>query len=1279
MSTAGSTKDSLSLGLRAGGFGASGNAAGAAEVSNSGLLSTSGDRSYGILAQSVGGGGGSGGASGTLSGLAGGHSVSVSIGGWGGKGGHGDEVHVDNAGSILTTGTASHGIYAQSVGGGGGDGGNTFSVELPSLGSDDNGSGDVRGLHTGASIGGAAHGSTAEESKTIDLTATVGGWGGSAGDGGLVVVDNSGDIAATGALSNGIFAQSVGGGGGSGGTSADFRLPIGKYEEPDSSTISVNLGVGGWGGSAGVGGSVQVKNSGDVGTSENFSHGIFAQSVGGGGGSELAELKSPLPGVLKPSEGGGGYSVTVGGWEGASGDGGVVDILNSGGIATHGLSSHGIFAQSVGGGGGQAAVSTFDLKGKSDISLSIGGGAGAAGNGDSVRVLNSGTILTTGKDSYGIFAQSVGGGGGSESAQDEGEGGGGGSEPDTSMLIVTLGGKGGAAGQGGAVDVSNSGNISTRGASSHGIYAQSVGGGGGQGASVDSSEISKLKLSFGGKGGASGDGGVVGVTNSGAILTTGDGSYGILAQSVGGGGGVAGDVKGGLGKQDVGYAIGIGGNGAHGGNGGAVTVTNNGDITTLGQGSIGIFAQSVGGGGGLAGGGKFEIPWITTFAGSVGGNGVGGAVSVTQKGDIVTHGDAAHGIFAQSAAGDSTGGSYAGAVDVSVEGDILAYGADAYGIFAQSVAGDSTGSGNGAISIEITSGTIQGGTGSGVGVLMKDGSQNVLTNHGTITTVGGIEGTAIRGTGGDETIDNFGKVTGSIDLGGGTNVFNNQDGATFEAGSTIDLGPDGVLTNAGTFSPGGAHASVTTTLNCDFVQASTGTFEASVCGSKLDKLIVADGTATLDGTLKVVADCDAYLDGSTYDIIEATGVSGSFGDVVLPHTAFLDFSMDQLDGGVRLSVDVKSFGSAASNPVESAIAGTMDSCLPDATGDMAQMIGAFQLSTPEQVAEAFATLSPDTYDNLTRGALQSVRLSQDALAQRMDAARSNPFPGRDTPGSMAYEGGNGAWLSGVRQGADQDASAGYLAHNFTTSGALGGYERSLGSSIIGASFGTTRSDVDRENEMASGKVDGFGGSLYGGHLWGRTFAHAILSYSRLSSENRRDVHVGPLDRFATSDYNGSALSALLTGGRRFGTGSWGVEPFASLRYASLSEDGFTENGAGSADLIVESRTTSHLASDLGIRLSRSFLGEHSAFVPELLLSWNHDFGLSTRELVAAFEGDPTTTFTIDGQDIKHDGASLGAGLTFVTSSGWKASVRYDRQQRSDYRANSFSLRLGSAF
>src|SRR5690606_26779974 len=90
------------------------------EVTNSGLITTFGPFSYGILAQSVGGGGGVGGqGAGDGGGI---KSISITVGGDAGSFGHGGDVTVVQSGNIVTIGAQSFGVMAQSIGGGGGVG-----------------------------------------------------------------------------------------------------------------------------------------------------------------------------------------------------------------------------------------------------------------------------------------------------------------------------------------------------------------------------------------------------------------------------------------------------------------------------------------------------------------------------------------------------------------------------------------------------------------------------------------------------------------------------------------------------------------------------------------------------------------------------------------------------------------------------------------------------------------------------------------------------------------------------------------------------------------------------------------------------------------------------------------------------------------------------------------------------------------------------------------------------------------------------------------------------
>ena len=294
------------------------------------------------------------------------------------------------------------------------------------------------------------------------------------------------------------------------------------------------------------------------------------------------------------------------------------------------------------------------------------------------------------------------------------------------------------------------------------------------------------------------------MTNSGDLITEGDDAHGIFAQSVGGGGGVAGNVdrglKDGLGPippLNVGLGLAFGQDGGSGGDGGAITVTNTSNIVTHGVGSFGIFAQSVGGGGGLAGGlGNENIPILEqqNFAGSVGGDGDAGAITITQNGDIVVLGDAADGIFAQS---DATNGN-SGAITIDVAGDIDAGGAHANGIRAQSQ-GDMS---SGAIAVTITSGSVRGGTESGAAVNFIDGAANTLTNRGDIGRLDELDRATVIGGSGNESIENFGGLYGTLALGGGVNSFVNRGAATVVSGATIDIGAGGTARNEGLWSVG---------------------------------------------------------------------------------------------------------------------------------------------------------------------------------------------------------------------------------------------------------------------------------------------------------------------------------------------------------------------------------------------------------------------------------------------------------------------------------------------
>ena len=408
-------------------------------------------------------------------------------------------MQVTNRTDILTLGEDAYGISASSIGGGG--------------------------------IGGSA---TASAEAEYAIGASIGGFGGGAGNGGQVTVNNlaGGNIETRGARSIGVFAQSVGGGGAGDSTG-------------DGGTVGVALTLGGFGAGGGDGGIVGVDNAASIHTRQDYAHGIMAQSIGGAGNSGGAvivnnfgriETRGDLShGVFAQSIGGGASGAAANASEaetsigiqsglgaGSGADGGNVTVNNDGIIETFGDGALGIFAQSVGGGG----VVSDDSSSDNAFTVNVGGIDASGGNGGDVLVTVSGAIITHGERAHGVVAQSVGGSGGY-----------GGDAKGTQLAI------GGTGGSGGDVTVIRTGQIITTGVDSVAIIAQSVAGGGGAGfgrftTSDDGSGPNSI--GFQTPGAAMGKGGVVTIIQTGEIDTFGDRGQGIVAQAVAGGGGLGG-------------------------------------------------------------------------------------------------------------------------------------------------------------------------------------------------------------------------------------------------------------------------------------------------------------------------------------------------------------------------------------------------------------------------------------------------------------------------------------------------------------------------------------------------------------------------------------------------------------------------------------------------------------------------------------------------------------------------------------------------------------------
>jgi hypothetical protein len=1309
-----------------GGSGGSGGKGGLVDVTNDGLITTTGSLSHSIFAQSIGGGGGSGGGSG---------GVWVAIGGDGGGGNDGGNVLVTNNGQLETLGLGARGIHAQSIGGGGGSGAGAGALNIAIGGDGDSGGigGNISIINTGEILT-SSHlaqgvfaqsvgGSGGDGGYTGSMFLTIGGDGGAGNNGGLIDVLNDGLITTLGHNSAGVFAQSIGGGGGNGGNATSVQI---------AGPFSLTIAVGGAGGEGGDGGAVSVENDGSIFTEGVNSDGVFVQSVGGSGGSggsaTTASLVFPveIEGVEIPAI---SANVAIGGRGADGGAAGTVYVDNFGEIVTTDFLSNGIFAQSVGGSGGKGGNATniqiaFDAL--FTASVAIGGEGGNGGIGDTVTIDNSGLIYTQGAFANGVFAQSVGGGGGT------------GGNATTIKLALTppptaptdfiptpsgsfdlaIGGNGGSGGIGGEINVTNNGTIITDGHFSTGVMAQSVGGSGGSGgdARVISVELTAdpldflplldlmnfdTTLVFGGDGGDGGQGGDVDVANTSDIATSGAFSHGIVAQSIGGNGGSGGsamtfefsnaDVVPEIPVLDdisdlTSIEMTLQGGGGAGGDGGDILLNSNGNIWTAGDFAMGVVAQSVAGGGGLAG---FYNPHGITnneivnalfntfvdtdaglsFAGSVGGAGTAGDIIVNHTGNIQTLGDGAHGLFAQSAAGTGA----AGNIDITLDGNIYTSGDHAYGIFAQSGGPG----GNGDITLTLNEGVVMGGYGMGAGLFIGAGHENSIWNDGLITSAPGIHGNAIIASGGNDFVENYGTVTGSVHLGLGSNAFVNY--GLVNAGMNMNVGLGNLLLNEGDFAPGGVMNVFTSNVGGDFTQSAAGTLWFDlVFDFGLDEwdYLTVDGVSSLNGTLGLVPlDTGSIMPGEWEAVLvsSAGGISEYGLTLDAPESVVVNYSLmaaGETDYSLHYDVDFAPSG------------------LTNNQAAMGEHFNAIQLAGGTEM------MKPLTASMVAQTEIASLAAAYDMLSPHIYAANQigRLFSSLDFEQAMhscsVREGdlrfsreGNCSWIRVSDREVDYEASGGGVAASDYRSIANMGVQRALSEHWHGGlAFGVEKSDytVPLVAERDGTQVQA------GGILKGR-YGHNALNFSMLLGDGDYDTwrssELSSDSQHILSERHIRTYAAHAGYGYSFEGESWYVQPGIDLGWTDVRGDSLAERVGGPTALTILGTDDEFLTSRIDLRIGGEFSGGNQMlYRPFILTSYTHVLSGTASGISARLAGAPESVpYFVQVLEVDDNYTRLSVGMDLLARENWAFSFAYDRQFADSWDAHSFFAKIMFGF
>lgn len=630
-------------------------------------------------------------------------------------------------------------------------------------------------------------------------------------------------------------------------------------------------------------------------------------------------------------------------------------------------------------------------------------------------------------------------------------------------------------------------------------------------------------------------------------------------------------------------------------------------------------------------------------------------VTLTQTGNITVSVD---GIKAMSAGGAN---GTAGDVTVVQSGTIAAGG---YGILANIYGQASVGS----IVLELTDSTIysSGGTNAGVRLEGLVDTSNRLDNYG-VTTLSALSGRAVSATDGDDTFNNFGDLTtvGSVDLGAGTNFINNRAGATYNSGTTVDLGTGNLFTNDGTLSPGGSHTIATTSITGNFVQTSTGQLltDINMAGGTGDLTTVL-GTASLAGNVRVQA-TDLALGQQQVTIFSAAGgvTNDGLGLIASPVlNASLVFSNSN-DVALATRIDFVPTGLQL-NQNQTDLAQYLDVAAHSGSSGLDPLLLAL-VNGPSDMVEyrsALNQLLPAVFLNSeTTSILSSAEFSSDLFSCNI-AGMGNAFIRQDEclwvrPKSRRFDfEGNSQNIGFDDRATGLSAGAQFrFASDWFANVALG-YERGNTETSSGAKSESDHYQAGLGLKYQTGPWL-FAGAASGGVAQFQTMRPIGLpGFAGVVA--RSDPDIG----FVTGQLRAAYLADFA---------SWYAKPVVDMRMTYLDRNSVTEPGGGSANLRVSGANDTYFSISPAVEFGTEYAMGFGAAVKPFLKTGITYLADTHSSLTAGFvAADPGTDgFTIDSS-VDDLYADIEAGVQFFTHDGSSLSLGYKDMISEDTRQNS---------
>jgi outer membrane autotransporter protein len=368
---------------------------------------------------------------------------------------------------------------------------------------------------------------------------------------------------------------------------------------------------------------------------------------------------------------------------------------------------------------------------------------------------------------------------------------------------------------------------------------------------------------------------------------------------------------------------------------------------------------------------------------------------------------------------------------------------------------------------------------------------------------------------------------------------------------------------------------------------------------------------------------------------------------------------------------------------------------PNPPGDLVQVLTAVNaIADSVTVVNAIAQLAPSTPDLVAplvtfQGSRQFQNLWTSHLDDIMCSQASQPQDPSQVPQDATKCSGadprGGAWVKGFGYFGDQGSQGPYPGYTSNIYGTMIGYDIPIDPATrVGLGLGYARSTIDGKLFSANTNFNTYQVTAYATHERGPWFVNGDVSFGWSDYNGTRNIMFPGVNLTAKGQYSGQDYTAFATTGYHFYTGGFTITPLASLQYTHVNLGSYSESGAGSVNLNVNSQSYDFLESRLGVKVARPIVVNPGTIVPQVHFNWYYELANPTLANTAAFSAAGSLPFTTPGLKTANSTLNGGIGFTFLscacTGRTWSVEGVYDYYWRNDnYKAQQAMLRFTTRF